>query len=84
MQHHSIDQILNYKNFNLDKPVDKIIFRVGLRGYNCKSRKISQTAKSYSEAQAMGIETYLYMTHAYRDSDARYEENLIEKIKLTL
>ena len=23
------------------------------------------------------------MTHAYRDSDARYEENLIEKIKLT-
>ena len=23
------------------------------------------------------------MTHAYRDSDARYEKNLIEKIKLT-
>ena len=29
LQHHSIDQILNYKNFNLDKPVNKIIFQGG-------------------------------------------------------
>ena len=29
LQHHSIDQILNYKNFNLDKPVGKIIFQGG-------------------------------------------------------
>jgi len=86
LQHHSIDQILNYKNFNLDKPVDKIIFQGGSSEViNAKSREnFRLTAKNYSEkAQAMGIETYLYMTHAYRDSDVRYEENLIEKIKLT-
>ena len=86
LQHHSIDQILNYKNFNLDKPVNKIIFQGGSSEViTAKSREnFGVTAKNYSEkAQAMGIETYLYMTHAYRDSDVRYEENLIEKIKLT-
>ena len=86
LQHHSIDQILNYKNFNLDKPVNKIIFQGGSSEViTAKSREnFRRTAKNYSEkAQAMGIETYLYMTHAYRDSDLRYEENLIEKIKLT-
>ena len=85
LQHHSIDQILNYKNFNLDKPVDKIIFQGGSSEViTAKSREnFAATAKNYSEkAQAMGIDTYLYMTHAYRDSDIRYEENLIEKIKL--
>ena len=81
LQHHSIDQILNYKNFNLDK----IIFQGGSSEViTAKSREnFRLTAKNYSEkAQAIGIETYLYMTHAYRDSDVRYEENLIEKIKL--
>ena len=85
LQHHSIDQILNYKNFNLDKPVNKIIFQGGSSEViTAKSREnFRLTAKNYSEkAQAIGIETYLYMTHAYRDSDVRYEENLIEKIKL--
>ncbi len=86
LQHHNIDQMLNYRNFNLDKPVDKIIFQGGSSEVlTVKSREnFRLTAKNYGEkAQAMGIETYLYMTHAYRDSDVRYEENLIEKIKLT-
>ena len=85
LQHHNIDQILNHKNFNLDKPADKIIFQGGSSEViTAKSREnFRLTAKNYSEkAQAMGIDTYLYMTHAYRDSDIRYEENLIEKIKL--
>ena len=54
LQHHNIDQILNHKNFNLDKPADKIIFQGG------SSEVI--TAKSRE--------------------NFRYEENLIEKIKL--
>ena len=85
LQHHNIDQILNHKNFNLDKPADKIIFQGGSSEViTAKSREnFRLTAKNYSDkAQAMGIDTYLYMTHAYRDSDIRYEENLIEKIKL--
>ena len=85
LQHHNIDQILNYKNFNLDKPVNKIIFQGGSSEViTAKSREnFRLTAKNYSKkAQKMGIDTYLYMTHAYRDSDHRYEENLIEKIKL--
>ena len=85
LQQHNIDQILNHKNFNLDKPADKIIFQGGSSEViTAKSREnFRLTAKNYSEkAQAMGIDTYLYMTHAYRDSDIRYEENLIEKIKL--
>ena len=85
LQHHNIDLILNHKNFNLDKPADKIIFQGGSSEViTAKSREnFRLTAKNYSEkAQAMGIDTYLYMTHAYRDSDIRYEENLIEKIKL--
>ena len=43
-----------------------------------------QTVKKNAElAQADGIETALYMTHAYQAIDERYEPNLIDKIKAT-
>ncbi len=85
LNYHSIDQILNYEIFDLDKPVNKIIFQGGSSEVQTpRTRKIlAMTSRQYSQkAQSLGIETYLYMTHPYQKSDPRYEHNLIEKIKL--
>ena len=85
LHHHSIEQILNYQIFGLDEPVDRIIFQGGSSEVKTpKNREIlAKTSTEYSQkAQEMGIKTYLYMTHPYQKSDHRYEENLIEKIKL--
>ena len=56
LQHHNIDQILNHKNFNLDKPADKIIFQGGSSEViTAKSREnFRLTAKNYSENTSNG------------------------------
>jgi hypothetical protein len=47
-------------------------------------KEFVDTVQNYAKkAQDLGITTALYMTHAYTDTDERYEPNLINKITET-
>jgi len=86
LHNHNIEHLLNPKNLQLTEQVDLLIMQGGSgEVMTSKSRKIfSNTAKSFSDkAQAQGIKTALYMTHAYTKADRRYKENLIERIAKT-
>jgi len=86
LNNHNIDHLLNPKNLQLDEQIDLLIMQGGSgEVMTSKSRKIfADTAKSFStKAQAQGIKTALYMTHAYTKVDRRYKENLIERIAKT-
>jgi hypothetical protein len=77
---------LDYKNLNLDQQIDLLIMQGGSAQVTTKKNQdeFIDTAKNYAEkAQNLGINTALYMTHAYTKADSRYEPNLIEKIKTT-
>ena len=86
LHNHNVDHLLNHKNLQLDQQIDLLIMQGGSgEVMTSKSRKkFSDTAYSFSsKAQAQGIKTALYMTHAYTKVDKRYKENLIERIAKT-
>ena len=86
LHNHNVDHLLDHKNLQLDQQVDLLIMQGGSgEVMTSKSRKkFSDTAYSFSsKAQAQGIKTALYMTHAYTKADKRYKENLIERIAKT-
>ena len=84
LHNHNIDHLLNYKNLQLNGPLDLLIMQGGSSEVKTpKSRdKFSATAVEFSnKAHELGIKTALYMTHAYLKNDKRYESDLIVKIK---
>ena len=86
LHHHNIDHLLDFKNLNLDQQIDLLIMQGGSAQVTTKENQdeFINTAKDYAKkAQNLGIDTALYMTHAYTKADSRYEPNLIEKIKTT-
>jgi hypothetical protein len=86
LHHHNIDHLLNFENLNLDQQIDLLIMQGGSAQVTTKKNQdeLIDTAKNYAKkAQNLGINTALYMTHAYTKADSRYEPNLIEKIKTT-
>ena len=86
LHHHNIDHLLDFKNLNLDQQIDLLIMQGGSAQVTTKENQdeFINTAKDYAKkAQNLGIDTALYMTHAYTKADSRYEPNLIEKIKIT-
>ena len=85
LNNHNIEHLLDYTNLQLDRQIDLLIMQGGSKEVTTPELRaiFTETAVNYSKkAQKMGIETALYMTHAYLDVDPRYEPNLIEKIKL--
>tara|TARA_Y100001970_G_scaffold267105_1_gene356607 strand:- start:1905 stop:2660 length:756 start_codon:yes stop_codon:yes gene_type:complete len=86
LHNHNLDHLLNYKNLQLDKPLNLLILQGGSTEVKSeKSRKkfLETTVRFSNKAKRLGIKTALYMTHAYLDIDKRYEPYLIEKIKKT-
>ena len=86
LNNHNIEHLLDYTNLQLDRQIDLLIMQGGSKEVTTSELRsiFTNTAVNYSKkAQKIGIETALYMTHAYLDNDPRYEPNLIEKIKLT-
>ena len=86
LNNHNIEHLLDYTNLQLDRQIDLLIMQGGSKEVTTSELRsiFTDTAVNYSKkAQKIGIETALYMTHAYLDNDPRYEPNLIEKIKLT-
>jgi len=85
LNNHNIEHLLDYTNLQLDRQIDLLIMQGGSKEVTTSELRsiFTDTAVNYSKkAQKIGIETALYMTHAYLDNDPRYEPNLIEKIKL--
>lgn len=85
LNNHNIEHLLDYTNLQLDRQIDLLIMQGGSKEVTTSELRsiFTNTAVNYSKkAQKIGIETALYMTHAYLDNDPRYEPNLIEKIKL--
>tara|TARA_B100001996_G_scaffold61648_1_gene44135 strand:+ start:240 stop:983 length:744 start_codon:yes stop_codon:yes gene_type:complete len=85
LHNHNIDHLLDYNNLQLDRQIDLLIMQGGSKEVTTSElrSKFAETAVNYSiKAQKLGIETALYMTHAYLDNDPRYEPNLIKKIEL--
>ena len=85
LNNHNIEHLLDYTNLQLDRQIDLLIMQGGSKEVTTPELRsiFTDTAVNYSKkAQKIGIETALYMTHAYLDNDPRYEPNLIEKIKL--
>ena len=85
LNNHNIEHLLDFRNLQLDRQIDLLIMQGGSKEVTTsKLRSIfTDTAVNYSKkAQHFGIETALYMTHAYLNNDPRYEPNLIEKIKM--
>tara|TARA_B100001029_G_scaffold160275_1_gene148184 strand:- start:1762 stop:2505 length:744 start_codon:yes stop_codon:yes gene_type:complete len=85
LNNHNIEHLLDYKNLQLDRQIDLLIMQGGSKEVTTSELRsiFTDTAVNYSKkAQKIGIQTALYMTHAYLDNDPRYEKNLIKKIKL--
>ena len=83
---HPFPYLINHENHRLNMPFNYVVMQGG--SYEVINQKNQthfwQTVKKNAElAQADGIETALYMTHAYQAIDERYEPNLIDKIKAT-
>ena len=86
LHHHNIDHLLDFKNLNLEEQIDLLIMQGGSAEVTTKNNQneFIVTAKNYAKkAQDLGINTALYMTHAYVKPDKRFQPNLIEKIKET-
>ena len=85
LHHHNIDHLLEPNNLNLDQQIYLLIMQGGSKEVTTAELRetLTNTAISFSKkAHAKGVETALFMTHAYLDIDPRYEPNLIKKIKL--
>lgn len=85
LHNHNIDHLLDYNNLQLDEQIDLIIMQGGSKEVITAELRetLTNTAISFSKkAHAKGVETALFMTHAYLDIDPRYEPNLIKKIQL--
>jgi|TARA_B100001094_G_scaffold135988_1_gene131656 hypothetical protein len=86
LHHHNIDHLLDFRNLNLDQQIDLLIMQGGSAQVKTKQsqKEFVDTVQNYAKkAQDLGIATALYMTHAYTDTDERYEPNLINKITET-
>ena len=86
LHHHNIDHLLDFRNLNLDQQIDLLIMQGGSAQVKTKQsqKEFVDTVQNYAKkAQDLGITTALYMTHAYTDTDERYEPNLINKITET-
>ena len=86
LENHNIDHLLKPKNLQRKEQVDMVIMQGGSGEVIDKAsrKKFIKTAVKYSKkARKKGVMPALFMTHAYTESDDRYEPNLIEKIKMT-
>ena len=86
LENHNIDHLLKPKNLQRKEQVDMIIMQGGSEEVidEVSRKKFIKTAVKYSKkAKKKGVMPALFMTHAYTESDNRYEPNLIEKIKMT-
>ena len=86
LHHHNIDHLLEPANLNLDQQIDLLIMQGGSTEVIAKKDqdKFIKSAEEFSaKAQAKGVKTALYMTHAFTKADRRFEPNLIKKIAKT-
>ena len=86
LHHHNIDHLLKPDNLNLDQQIDLLIMQGGSTEVIAKKDqdKFIKSVNEFSaKAQAKGVKTALYMTHAFTKADRRFEQNLIKKIAKT-
>ena len=86
LSHHHIDSLLEPGRLGIDEPFDLVILQGG------SAEVLTQESRVQFRESALGMakkiratkaEIALYMTHAYVEPDARYEPDLIDKIRST-
>lgn len=84
LSHHPIDTLLKPGRLGTDEPFELVVLQGGSGEVLTEESRAQfrESALAMSEKiRATGAEVALYMTHAYTETDARYEPDLIDKIQ---